>query len=130
MKEFFQFLLNSNCGTCSNWELYDLDLIRTVMQDLKSEMIVVIKEADKGSKGSAVVAYDGEDYCKEAYRQLNNISVYEELVNSPISQLQKEIINVVPEIQVCEQALSGKEVEYSQVRTSKLGSFLFIAEDT
>ena len=45
----------------------------------------------------------------------------EELVNSPISQLEKEVNNVVSEIQVCEQALSEKEVEYLQVRSSKLG---------
>ena len=61
-----------NFGTCSNWEWCDLDLITTVMQDLKSEMTFVIKEADKGS---AVVVWDRDDYSTEAYRQLNNISV-------------------------------------------------------
>ena len=96
---------------------------RQALYDLKSDKTIVIKEADKGS---AVVVWDREDYCAEAYRQLNDSSVYEELDSSPISQLGAEVSNVVSEIQVCEQALSDKEAEYLQVRGSKLGRFYLL----
>ena len=82
---------------------------RQALYDLKSDKTIVIKEADKGS---AVVVWDREDYCAEAYRQLDNSSVYEELDSSPLSQLEAEVSNAVSEIQDCEQALTDKEAEY------------------
>ena len=98
---------------------------RQALYDLKSDKTIVIKEADKGS---AVVVWDREDYCAEAYRQLDNSSVYEELGSSPTSQLEAEVSKVVSEIQICEQALSDKEVEYLQARGSKLGRFYMLAK--
>ena len=49
---------------------------RQTLYDLKSDKTIVIKEADKGS---AVVVWERENYCAEAYRQLDNSSAYEEL---------------------------------------------------
>jgi len=80
---------------------------RQALQGPKADKTGVLKEADKGS---AVVVWDREDYCTGPYRQVNNSSVYEELVNSPITQLEKEVNNTVSEIQVCKQALTEKEV--------------------
>ena len=93
------------------------------MYELKSDRSIVIKEADKGS---AVVVWDRNDYCREAYRQLENGVVYEELSGNPISQLEEEVSNIVSEIQVCEQSLSDTEAEYLQVRESKLGRFYLL----
>ena len=79
------------------------------MYDLNSDKTIVIKEA---GKGSAVVVWDKEDYCAEAYRQLDDVSAYEELDSTPLSELEAEVSNIVSEIQVCEQALTDKEAEY------------------
>ena len=48
------------------------------------------------------------------------------LGSSPISQLEAEVSNIVSEIQVCEKALSDKEVDYLQVNSSKLGRFYLL----
>ena len=96
---------------------------RQALHEHRSDKNIVIKEADKGS---AVVVWEREEYCKEAYRQLDNSSVYEELDSCPISQLETEVSSVVSEIQVCEQALSDKEAEYLQVRDSKLVRFYLL----
>ena len=93
------------------------------MHNLKSDKTIAIKEADRGS---AVVVWDIENYCGEAYRYLDNRSVFEKLGSYPISQLEAEVNNVVSEIQVCEQTLSDKEVEYEQVSASKLGRFYLL----
>ena len=69
------------------------------MYDSKPEKNIVIKQADKGP---AVVLWGRENYCVEAYRQLDNSSVYQELESSPLSQLKAEVSNVVSEIQVWE----------------------------
>ena len=82
---------------------------RSALYDLKSDKTIVFKEADKGSP---MAVWDREDCCAEAYRQVNNSSVYEELGSSPISQLEADVSKVVSVIQICEQALSDKEVKY------------------
>ena len=68
---------------------------RQALYDLKSDKAIVIKETDTGS---AVVVWDREGYCAEAYIQLDNRNVYEELGFSPFSQLEAEVSNVVSEI--------------------------------
>ena len=45
------------------------------LYSLKDDPSIIIKGADKGS---AVVVWDGEDYLKEAYRQLDGKEVYEQ----------------------------------------------------
>ena len=47
-----------------------------VLKSLKNRRDIVIKEADRGG---AVVVWGREDYCKEAYGQLNDGEVYEHL---------------------------------------------------
>ena len=49
--------------------------------DLKNDISIVIKEADKGS---AVVVWDREDYLKEADSQLSNKEVYQEVMDDPL----------------------------------------------
>ena len=49
---------------------------REALYSLKDDPSIIIKGADKGS---AVVVWDREDYLKEAYRQLDDKEVYEQL---------------------------------------------------
>ena len=49
---------------------------RQALYDLKNDKSIVIKGADKGS---AVVAWDREDYIKEPEKQLGDSDVYEEV---------------------------------------------------
>ena len=53
---------------------------REALYSLKDDCIIIIKGADKGS---FVVVWDGEDYLKEAYRQLDDKEVYEEVPDDP-----------------------------------------------
>ena len=46
------------------------------MHSLKDDRTIIIKDADRGS---AVVVWDREDYLKEAYRQLDDKEVYEQV---------------------------------------------------
>ena len=47
-----------------------------VLYSLKDDPSIIIKGADKGS---VVVVWDREDYLKEAYRQLDDKEVYEQV---------------------------------------------------
>ena len=49
---------------------------RSVLYNLKNDKNIVIKSADKGS---AVVAWDRDDYIKEAEEQLGDKDIYEEV---------------------------------------------------
>ena len=49
------------------------------MRSLQNDRSVVIKPADKGDKGTAVVVWDRNDYLKEAERQLSDEKTYEEI---------------------------------------------------
>ena len=51
---------------------------RKTLYDLESDKSIVIKSVDNGS---AVVAWDREDYIKEADKQLGDKQVYEEVSN-------------------------------------------------
>ena len=64
---------------------------RTALYDLKTDKNIIIKSADKGS---AVVVWDGEDYIKEAEKQLGDKDVYQEVCNEAeplISTIHKAI---------------------------------------
>ena len=50
------------------------------LYSLKDDPTIIIKGADKGS---VVVVWNREDYLKEAYKQFNNRTVYEENQNDP-----------------------------------------------
>ena len=53
---------------------------RDVLYSLKDDPSIIIKGTDKGS---VVVVWDREDYLKEAYQQLYDSEVYEEIPNEP-----------------------------------------------
>ena len=50
---------------------------RLALNSLRNDTSIIIKEADKGS---GVVAWDREDYLKEAEKQLGDKETYEELL--------------------------------------------------
>ena len=49
---------------------------RNALHNLRDDTTIIIKDADKGS---TVVAWDTEDYLKEAYKQLEDKDVYEKV---------------------------------------------------
>ena len=51
---------------------------RDALYSLRDDSTIIIKGADKGS---VVVAWDRKDYLKEAYKQLEDREVYEEVSN-------------------------------------------------
>ena len=51
---------------------------RKVLYSLKDDPSIIIKAPDKGF---VVVAWDREDYLKEAYRKLDDKEVYEQVLN-------------------------------------------------
>ena len=53
---------------------------REALYSLKDDPSIIIKGADKGS---VVVVWDREDYLKEAYRQLDDKEVYEQVPDDP-----------------------------------------------
>ena len=55
-----------------------------VLNSLRDDTFIVIKEADKGS---GVVVWDRDDYLKEAKKQLGHQETYEELSSDPVSPL-------------------------------------------
>ena len=50
------------------------------MYNLQDDRSIIIKGADKGS---VIVVWDREDYLKEAYRQLDDKEVYEQVPDDP-----------------------------------------------
>ena len=55
-----------------------------VLNSLRDDTFIIIKEADKGS---GVVVWDRDDYLKEAKKQLGHQETYEELSSDPVSPL-------------------------------------------
>ena len=62
---------------------------REALYSLKDYPSIIIKGADKGS---VVVVWDREDYLKEAYRQLDDKELYEQVSEDP-SVLANTLIN-------------------------------------
>ena len=54
------------------------------LKNLKKYHDIVIKEADKGG---AVVVWGRKDYCKEAYKHLNDQQVYEVTESDPLNEV-------------------------------------------
>ena len=53
---------------------------RNALYNFRDDPTIIIKGADKGS---AVVAWDRDDYLKEASKQLEDKDVYEKVQNDP-----------------------------------------------
>ena len=72
--------INTGGRNYSNFSVEEIKALR----NLKNCMDIIIKEADKGS---VVVVWDKKDYCREAYRHLNEVVVYEKLYENPLSKV-------------------------------------------
>ena len=66
------------------------------MYNLRDDPTIIIKGADKGS---TVVVWDREDYLKEAYKQLEDKDVYEEVQNDS-SILINRIMHALEKIRI------------------------------
>ena len=69
---------------------------RDALYSLRDDSTNIIKGPDKGS---VVVDWDREDYLKEAYKQLENREVYEEVSNDP-NVLDNTIIKALEKIRL------------------------------
>ena len=88
----------------------------------KDDRTIIIKSADKGS---VVVVWDREDYLKEAYRQLNDKEVYEQVPDDP-SVLAKTLMNALEKVRL-RGDLSKDTLEYFLVKDSNFCKILFAA---
>ena len=71
---------------------------------MKDDCSIIIKGADKGS---VVVVWDREDYLKEAYRQLDDKEVYEQVSDDP-SALANTLMKALEKIRlrgICQRTL-------------------------
>ena len=94
---------------------------RSVLYNLKNDKNIVIKSADKGS---AVVAWDRDDYIKEAEEQLGDKDICEEVCNDPgplISTIHKAIENIRKRGD-----LNADTIEYFMVKGPKFAHFYLL----
>ena len=94
---------------------------RDALYSLRDDSSIIIKGADKGS---VVVVWDREDYLKEAYKQLEDREVYEEVPNDP-SVLVNTIIKALEEIRL-RGDLSSDTINYFVVEDSKFARFYLL----
>jgi len=92
---------------------------KQALNDLKNDKTIVIKSADKGS---AVIVWDRDDYCKEADSQLLNKEVYVKIESDPIPQLTKEIEECLEKIEK-RGDLDSTTLKFLKVEEAKLGRF-------
>jgi len=92
------------------------------LRNLKSDTSIIIKPADKGS---GVVVWDREDYCREAESHLSDGSTYEECVQDPLPELQKLISNELKRIKSLKE-IDGKTLDYLMVNDPRLGKFYLL----
>ena len=86
---------------------------------MKNDKSIIIKEDDKGS---AAVAWDGEDYLKEVKNQLNDKNVYKDLTGDEEGPLEKIIKTVLKKLRD-RRDVSDMTLDYFLVNNSKLGRF-------
>ena len=70
---------------------------RSALKDLKSNVNLVIREADKGC---SVVVMDRQRYIEEGYRQLNDTSVYLRTHASAISDIEEDIQHLADQLHI------------------------------
>ena len=70
---------------------------RSALKDLKSNVNLVIREADKGC---SVVVMDRQRYIEEGYRQLNDTSVYLRTRASAISDIEEDIQHLEDQLHI------------------------------
>ena len=84
---------------------------RDALYSLKDDPSIIIKDVDKGF---AVAVWDREDYLKEAYKQLDERKVYEEVRNNP-NVLINTIMKALEEIRL-RGGLSSDNLNYFLVK--------------
>ena len=94
---------------------------RDALYSLRDDSSVIIKGADKGS---VVVVWDRQDYLKEAYKQLEDREVYEEVPNDP-SVLVNTIIKALEKIRL-RGDLSSDTLNYFVVEDPKFARFYLL----
>ena len=99
---------------------------REALGNLKRYRDIVIKEADKGS---AVVVWGREEYCKEAYDQLRDSDVYERILNDPldrVSSLVAQSLNLLMK----EGHINEKNRKYLLNSEAEAGEILFASKNS
>ena len=91
---------------------------RNALYNLRDDPTIIIKDVDKGS---AVVVWDGEDYLKEASKQLEDKGVYEEVQNDP-STFINTIMRALEKIRM-RGDLSNDTLNYFLVKDPKFARF-------
>ena len=95
---------------------------RDTVYSLKNDNSIIIKEADKGS---AVVAWDRDDYLRETKKQLNDENVDKELTGDVEGPLEKIIKTVLKKIRDRTDT-SNSTLDYFLVNNPKLGRFYLL----
>ena len=94
---------------------------RDALYSLKDDPSIIIKGADKGS---VVVVWDREDYLKEAYKQLYDREVYEEVPND-LNVLINTIMKALEKIRL-RGDLSSDTLNYFLVKDPKFARFYLL----
>ena len=94
---------------------------REALHSLKDDRSIIIKGADKGS---VVVVWDREDYLKEAYRQLDDKEVYEQ-VPDDASVLANTLMKALEKIRL-RGDLSKDTLDYLLVKDTKFARFYLL----
>ena len=95
---------------------------RKALRDLKSYPDIVIKKADKGS---AVVVWGLDQYCKEALGQLRDKNVYEKVESNPMHRVTSLIDGKLQKL-VREGKISEENREYLKGESLNLGRFYLL----
>ena len=96
---------------------------REALYSLKDDPSIIIKGADKGS---VVVVWDREDYLKEAYRQLDDKEVYEQVPDDP-SVLANTLRKALEKIRL-RGDLSKDTLYYFLVKDPKVARFYLLSK--
>ena len=94
---------------------------REALYSLKDHHSIIIKGADKGS---VVVVWNREDYLKEAYRQLDDKEVYEQVPDDP-SVLANTLMKALEKIRL-RGDLSKDTLDYFLVKDPKFARFYLL----
>lgn len=95
---------------------------RDALESLRGYWDIIIKEADKGS---AVVVWGREEYCKEASDQLGDSEVHEVVDNYPINEV-SSLISRELDILIKEGYISKTNKKYFLNSRPRLGRFYLL----
>ena len=120
------------CLSCLEERLLDVEILSKrfnnlteeeweALYSLKDDHSIIIKGADKGS---VLVIWDREDYLKEAYRQLDDKEVYEQVPDDP-SALANTFMKTLEKIRL-RGDLSKDTLDYFLVEDPKFAKFYLL----